>query len=315
VMLCTRPPDDASRSRGLDGSKKQPEFKSTVAATCGEQVGWAPPKRVDENRTEIKKCGPSAALRRHVQWIKELQEQVKADRHHIENSHVSEEERRKKLSAAFKKQRDAIRKIKQDAVSDQADVEPEVLEAILKPSQSAKSRSKPMWAMTAGEKDDFEEEQAADLINFAEDLDFDRYIDDLEFRHCLQVVRDRAKKLQKEQDSFKESLVREFEQAAGGDDDADAADDAYSDVASSAGGQSSMRRRKLKCEADGKPEWDASTSCGDERATADSDARSVAESILESNSQLRGVHSKHSVQKLVEKAAAQAQMQRIAEEA
>ncbi|CAK9004599.1 Hypothetical protein SCF082_LOCUS8253, partial [Durusdinium trenchii] len=64
--------------------------------------------------------------------------------------------------------------------------------------------------MTEQEKDHFEEEEADDLINFVEHLDFDKYVGDLEFRQALGALKDRTGKLKKEQDAFKDELLANF---------------------------------------------------------------------------------------------------------
>merc|ERR1711972_941606 len=78
--------------------------------------------------------------------------------------------------------------------------------ANLMPNATAprKKVEKPLWAMTENEKDSFEDDVGNDLINFAEGLDYDKFIGDLEFREGLAALRDRAGKLQKEQDAFKD---------------------------------------------------------------------------------------------------------------
>merc|ERR1719198_548522 len=78
--------------------------------------------------------------------------------------------------------------------------------------KTGKSRSgkKPLWAMTEEEKEGAEDDEAAALIDFAENLDFEKYLGDAEFRQCLQVVQDRAKRIQREQDKFKDDLIRDF---------------------------------------------------------------------------------------------------------
>merc|ERR1712151_1493955 len=52
-------------------------------------------------------------------------------------------------------------------------------------------------------------------------------------------------------------------------------------------------------------EWDGSTNCGEDREV-DYEAKSVAESVLESAPQIRAVHSKESVQRIIEKQREQA---------
>ena len=52
------------------------------------------------------------------------------------------------------------------------------------------------------------EEEDADLLDFASGLDFSKFIDDLEFKEQLGALRDRAKRLEKEETIFKEEFVK-----------------------------------------------------------------------------------------------------------
>ena len=57
-----------------------------------------------------------------------------------------------------------------------------------------KAPPKPKWAMTETEADDVEEEEAAALVDFASGLDYDKYMDDLEVKQALTVIRERIDK-------------------------------------------------------------------------------------------------------------------------
>mmetsp|Transcript_86706 Transcript_86706/g.280185 ORF Transcript_86706/g.280185 Transcript_86706/m.280185 type:complete len:338 (+) Transcript_86706:133-1146(+) len=309
VMLCNRPPDAGGAAGGgsmMAGAGQAP-FKSTISATVGEKLGLPPPRREEgDGKSEmvIKMRGPSAALRRHCQWIKELQEQVKDDHRQTEEDSVAHDERRQKMATVFKKQRDAIQRIKKD--SSHTGLEPADVEAILRPGGKPKATTrgqKPLWALTELQKEGVEDEDAALLIQFAQDLDFDKYIDDMEFRQCLQVVQHRARKLQREQDAFKDALVAQFNTPPEDDDE-------HLDSVSELGSKSSARARRFGGGVGGagggegsRPDWDTSTSCGDEMASADRQAHhDLAAQAMENNPQLRALHSKGSLQKLVEKA-------------
>lgn len=50
----------------------------------------------------------------------------------------------------------------------------------LAPKAKSGGKAKPKWAMTADEADDFEDEEAAALVDFASGLDYEGFIDDLE---------------------------------------------------------------------------------------------------------------------------------------
>merc|ERR1712087_576982 len=57
---------------------------------------------------------------------------------------------------------------------------------------------------------------------------------------------------------------------------------------------------------DGKPDWDASTSCGD-GPQVNHEIKDAASHILETAPQIRAVHSKESVQRIIEKARVQSE--------
>merc|ERR1719253_1562397 len=140
--------------------------------------------------------------------------------------------------------------------------------------KTVKQQSKPLWAMTQQEKESFEEEEADSLINFAEGLDYDKYVGDLEFKEALDALKDRAGRLAKVSDSFKDDLVRDFN-AMVGDDLEERSTSAggsaidleegiegasiLGDLRSEGGGR--RRAAEERMNADGRPEWDTSTQC------------------------------------------------------
>lgn len=159
--------------------------------------------------------------------------------------------------------------------------------------------SKPLWAMTEQEKDHFEEEEADDLINFVENLDFDKFVGDLEFRQALGALKDRTGKLKKEQDAFKDELLANFN--ASYDDDEDGVDgqSVFGDLKSEYSVASSRRSRKEGRENVQK-DWDNSTNAED-RPAVDQEVKEMAEAVLEANPKFRAIHSGASVQKIIEK--------------
>merc|ERR1719503_425967 len=152
--------------------------------------------------------------------------------------------------------------------------------------------------MTSREKDNFEEEEADDLINFAENLDYDKFIGNLEFRQGLAALQDRAGKLQKEQDAFKDALVKEFNSTALEDDEVttsagsprslrqleDGVDGVSLFGSDACRSESSEARRERRAEerAEKARDWDNSTSCGDEeQRLVRREAKDVAERVME----------------------------------
>ncbi|CAE7640694.1 unnamed protein product [Symbiodinium sp. CCMP2456] len=328
VMLCNRPSDEVKAV-----AEDPMPFRSAVASNS--EVGLRPLRNYEPT---VKKRGPSAALRRHVRWLRELQEQMREDRNQAEQEEHDEVAKRIKLKTAFDKHREAVRGMMQERSDKRREEEatakaekaakaaeakaaaqsaqPALSEiaraaaAAVEGKVSAKAQSaKPLWAMTAQEKDKFEEDEADDLINFAEGLDFDEYVADLEFRQALGALKDRAGKLMKEQEAFKDDLLASFAEeyeestAAGSSKAEDGVDgqSLFGDHRSEYSVASSRRSRRKEVQENGQKEWDSSTAAGEDRPAIDPEVKGMAEAVLEQHPKFRAIHSKDSVQKVIEK--------------
>lgn len=316
VMLCNRPVDDPTSK--LTGSGDEPgPFRSMISASHGDKLGLTPCKTYEST---VKKRGPSAALRRHVRWLKELQEQMREERDQVDMEDVQDDVQKQRTKAVFDKHREAVREMMDDRSKTWVDPsrDPEKHKAILEEKarkKDIKMKTKPLWAMTEQEKESFEEEEADDLINFAENLDFDKYMGDLDFRQAVDTLKDRAGKLARVQDAFKDELVRDFNTKVGDDLEersTSAGGSAFDfeeglegasllgDLRSDGGG----RRRRAPGERlneDGRPEWDGSTQAGDDREQIDAVVKDTVSMVLESAPQMKAIHSKESMQKIIER--------------
>lgn len=284
-----------------------PPFKSTISPGEREQLGINYKKLEPRSAGSVKTRGPSAALRRHMQWIKELQVQVAEEHQRIADDEQQQQKRQQNMQVLFKQQRDNIKELKSAGLNTTADVRK--LETHLQLKGKTKGK-KPLWAMTEEEQESFNDEEAAALIDFAENLDFEKYMGDAEFKQHFQVLQDRAKRLQKEQDKFKDDLIRDFNAQTG--DEGDEFGSAYTgsprdsraDGGSQLGdlpGRTGPARGRGAGEDD-RPDWDSSTAMGEDGPRGDREARSDAGSVLDAMPQLKGVHSKQSVQRIMEKA-------------
>merc|ERR1719359_1801929 len=291
-----------------------------VSCSYGEQLGLTPCRNADEG-VSVKKRGPSAALRRHVRWLKELQDQMKDEREQVDQEDAADADRKVKMKAAFDQHRDAVREMMQERAKDWVDParDPEKHKALCEErarKKETKQKSKPLWAMTEKEKESFEEEEADDLINFAENLDYDQYVGDLEFRQALDAMKDRAGKLARVQDAFKDDLVRDFNTKVGDDLEersTSAGGSAFDleeglegasllgDLRSDGGGRRRRSPGEERYNADGRPEWDSSTQAGDDVQRVDRELKDTAAMVLESAPQIRAIHSKESMQKIIER--------------
>lgn len=327
VMLCNRPSDSiAPRGGGGDGPAP---FKAMSAPTANDQLGLQPCKSSEEQPNRgVKKRGSSAALRQHVRWLRELQQQMRGEREQVEDEEKTSEERKLRMRSVNDKHREAVRTMMADrneAAATQAAAKKAhppadtAVKAVAAPR--SKGNSKPLWAMTEKEKEDFEDMEADDLLNFASGLDYDKYCGDLEFKQGVEALKDRTGKIQKEQEAFKNALVRDFNAMLDDDEEPSTAcgsprslklDDGL-DGQSLLGDQrseysTSTRRSRAGEERYGgskAQDWDSSTACGEDRPRLDAEMQDAASAVLESAPHIRAVHSKSSVQKLIERAKAQ----------
>eukprot|EP00927_Polykrikos_kofoidii_P029535 TRINITY_DN25539_c0_g1_i1.p1 TRINITY_DN25539_c0_g1~~TRINITY_DN25539_c0_g1_i1.p1 ORF type:complete len:438 (-),score=99.36 TRINITY_DN25539_c0_g1_i1:280-1482(-) len=318
VMLCNRPSDDPSQGRG-EGAN-QP-FRSMIASTHGEQLGLTPCRNYEPS---VKTRGPSAALRRHVKWLKELQGQMQEERDQVEAEEQDTAARERRMKEVFHKHREGVRQMMEERnaaeaaeLQAQREARKAQREGSMYNTSKKKGPQKPQWAMTDKERDDVEEGEADELINFAESLDYDKFIHDVEFRDGVAAMKDRAGKLKKEQEAFKDALIRDYSAqledeegstSAGGSprsskhlEDGLEGHSVLGDLRSEYSVGSRRSRGADRYDAEGRVNWDSSTNAGDDRPQVDNDMKDAADAILESNTMMRQIHSKDSVLKMLEK--------------
>lgn len=303
VMLCNRPmePGQAAAAFGSGEDGQPPPFRSRVSATHGERLGLNPTAQVTGQPAKKYR---NESLEKHGKWLRKLQKGMNKDQQtqaEMAQAAAEKEERVKKASAKY---REEVRlMLEQRNVDHQAEMNAATqMNRVARGLVGAGEKKKPLWAMTEQEVADFDRDAAEDLIDFAEGLDYDKFIVDLEFREALNVMKDRVGLLHREQEAFKQQLVEEFNTA----EDDNPADldfiDELGESASQVGSIAGSRRRAPASlgNADDRPDWDATSSVGDGpgRDQAKSD---LAKDILASNSQIRGVHSKESLQRILEK--------------
>ena len=168
----------------------------------------------------------------------------------------------------------------------------------------AKAPAKPAWALTEDEAEDLEDDEAAQLVAFANNLDYDAYIDDLEVRQALNVIRERIdgeKALEAAAQAAEESMSQ------AGDWRTKFLNE-WNDEADETSSQRSKRAPiptsgLATGEEGGKPDWDSSTNAGDERTKymASAGSRAMAEELLRDNPDLAKKHSVRSLATVVEK--------------
>ena len=76
----------------------------------------------------------------------------------------------------------------------------------------ASKKEKPAWAKTENELEDEKEAEIDDLLEFAYELDYDKYMNDFEIRQVFSIIKDRVNEIKKDQD-WKENIAKEWNEA------------------------------------------------------------------------------------------------------
>jgi len=90
-------------------------------------------------------------------------------------------------------------------------------------NKKTKKAAKPKWALTEKNLEDEKEKEVDDLLEFAYELDYEKYMDDYEVREALAIIKDRVKEIKQDQD-WKEKITKEWNDAGADEAGAAAAD-------------------------------------------------------------------------------------------
>lgn len=329
VMLCNRP-NEFGQVQKPERQGKQP-FISRVDPK--EKIGLNPTKKIIV--VQKRKADTNGILTRHKRYLKMLQEKKLIEKLEKENNDVAKDQTTKKFKEQTALQRKKITTLKTDQPKTstppaftQAKEESKIIGALTKdnllkneeqysnkakPAKKA-AKQKPAWAKTEEQLNKEQEDEIDDLIEFAYDLDYEKYMEDLEVRQALALIKERVLEIKKD-DEWRDNIAKEW-------NDADQAnpnegtnrqrnDDAQSvaSIRTSVTGRSKMSRKseimdEIKRDDRRKEEWDASTQGERKKQTVEERlATKLADQILENNPNLKGIHSKTSMRKMLEKEA------------
>jgi len=76
----------------------------------------------------------------------------------------------------------------------------------------AKKAAKPAWATTEKQAEEVKEAEIDELLEFAYELDYEKYMEDFEVRQALALIKERVSKIKEEPD-WKEKMADEWNQA------------------------------------------------------------------------------------------------------
>jgi hypothetical protein len=75
-----------------------------------------------------------------------------------------------------------------------------------------KGPQKPAWAQTQEQQENAKEAEIDELLEFAYELDYEKYMEDYEVRQALAIIKDRVNELTQEP-NWKEQITEEWNQA------------------------------------------------------------------------------------------------------
>lgn len=335
VMLCNRPFGGvaAAAHKAISGGDGNVPFRSAVIPH--EPLGLNPSR---ERRAMIRvdRKKKNSALSRHKKWLKQLQKAKEQFQEQAIIEENAKEERRRKFAAQQAALRAEVRNTVEDAVdevdalemaatklAEAEEINDRAIEAEMRKlnmyeqknqeenegkeeqilgkaqlKRANNNKSKPAWALTEDQKDQLEDEEADDLMDFANNLDVDKYLDDLEVRAALESVRQRIQELDNEEEE---------------EEDADLENNAENDYGSKYEEKDSNenqkpRKKRVKKVKLTKESLNALIGENDEGKKQDDDARSIAShasarSVLSDVKSLRGIHSARSLAQLAKQTA------------
>lgn len=207
VMLCNRPNEPTDKVQ-RDGPAP---FISRV--TVKEQLGINPAAKPVQQVTRPKKS--LEILSRHKQWLFQLQKQKdEAIQKEAEKS-KAQEVKLEKMKKKYSGKKTAENILEPSEKSQK----PEKSQKVEKPEKSEKlteknlklleNEKRPKWAMTEEQAENLEEMEVDDLLRFAQDLDYDKFIEDLEVRQALEIVKERVEEI-KQDKQWKEKIAEKF---------------------------------------------------------------------------------------------------------
>lgn len=217
VMLCNRPFAGGQGAAKAAAGGASGAGESSTGVMQPPFLGGKPfeplhPRGVDPSTRERKqtvaeRSKSGTALSRHKKWLRDLQRQREHMRELVMEEQRVQERKARKFAETQKKMRDAVRGVNTegeakddlpmrdgDSGDDRAEGKAgeskaggasELQAAILSAAQEKKvAKAKkggnvPAWAVTEEEKERLEDEEADELLDFAANLDYDAFVDDV----------------------------------------------------------------------------------------------------------------------------------------
>ena len=270
VMLCNRP---------QHGSAPRPKVQAFVSRVDVKQPLGTNPSVL--YRPPPQKKPPKEILLRHRQWLQQVQSKKEETAQQVLQETLEQEDRAKRLAETIAKQRKFLMKHPSpDQVKKAFNTDPA--------KRLIETFDKPKWALTQEEAEEKEEQEVDALLQYVNELDLDKFTEDLEVQATLEVLQNRIASLIDEQKT-------KSEQGRGSEE----AKAATKDTGKEAGKEVEGKERALERPAMVNEAWNASVKAGEVSKDSARIARALAEKILKANPNLRSVHSNQSIRQLM----------------
>jgi len=338
-MLCDRPTTKAGGRAAADSGIAMPFACAVGPGSKYEALGLNPSreqraaKLASDNK--LRPRDTNDFLSKHKQWLSRLNQQRRARADEDQSAVSMAIEKTKKFKEYATKLRANIRDAKDqhaDGFLSQEALEEHTVNSI-GPGKSSKGgsqagggggggkkgKNKPLWALTEAGVEDAEDDELEKLLNFASDLDYDKYVEDYEVRNALAAVKNRISELAQGKARIMRSESGEGGGAEGGEIDLDQSGDwkkafvagwngsgddegrlgtARSDrsAASHASARSVRSHRSGMGDMD-----DDNISVADSRVSDRDVSMEVAEQVLNSSRSMRRVHSSRSIRGILDR--------------
>ncbi|KAG8348311.1 hypothetical protein ERJ75_000348600 [Trypanosoma vivax] len=347
ILLCARPTNVphgvSTQLRGSNG-----EYLTTATGApaptfipgggSNTQLGLGPSMedrmlaernhRIRLENTKNRRANTYAVVTRHKRWLRSFAEQMRK----MKEEEVSREVEMARRAAFLRKQQ-AQKRVEtvvqprvqsEDVGSGGRDLEINEKSRVGVPGTDDEekkgkggrkgNKKKPKWALTEDEALEDEIAEADDLLKFAKNLDYDKYISDYEVAGALAVMRDRVKEIARENNWSKESMeqaVNECSESSVGYEEDEEGEDGEDEHKDSHIAQqkpkkltstTAARKAVSAHAAEHSKGWDNSTSiAGVLRSALMLDTIRLAERILLSSPSIQKIHNKFSLARVLQR--------------
>ncbi|KPA73303.1 hypothetical protein ABB37_10003 [Leptomonas pyrrhocoris] len=331
ILLCERPSNLGSVSGGEGGGANGSAVPFVPSNPTGNPVGYAPSRESREVTAEHiarrvhnqkqQKQKTCQALSRHRRWLRSFAKQMKSMKESERQCEVEaarraarfrESEQQKLAQQQQQQQADAAATSSQSGAAVPYDMH-KAMEGHVAATRKvpAPASRKPKWAMTEEEAMDDELAIDRDLLDFAEHLDYERFISDFEVAEALGVMRDRVEQIAKANDWSVED-IRRSNAEAGDEDDVDSTvtpSEAQVLLQQPRGPTTGVAATGARAALPGSQaahthNWDSSTGRGRLLKKAISrDAVALAERLFAASPSLQKIHTKQSLARVLQRCA------------